>query len=119
MRALVVLYMALTLNLWWLWQLLLLALAWDVYETMKPGLKIITTAPKGVAVPPLAANLASLLEKRKECAQTNNCTECQKFMAQFEALMQDHPVAVPGTPGVPGVPEPMKNGHAHGGAGYL
>ena len=102
----------------------LLFLAWDVYETLKPGLKIVTmTNPKSQPQhegSPVASHLASLLEQRKRCAQTNNCVECQKFLEQFQALMvgQD-PIENFNKAKLTGGPEPVQNGHGHGGGGYL
>ena len=99
-------------------------LAWDVYETLKPGLKIVTMKNPNPQHDgsPVASHLASLLEQRKHCAQANNCADCQKFLEQFQALMvpegQD-PTANFKKATITGGPEPVKNGHGHGGGGYL
>lgn len=91
MRALVVLFMVLQYGYWWLWQLMVLALAWDLWEAfLAPRPAIIVTKPTAqqqfmqqmqqpAVLPP---DLTEVLAARLKCATENNCTDCKKFVAE-------------------------------------
>lgn len=94
MRFLVVLYILMTQPftplLYTLFGILCaVMLAWDVYETLKPGLKIIAGGGQSAATssPGIGENIARLLETRKKCMEENNCAECKAFLLKFQALM--------------------------------
>ena len=115
MRATFILWMILAYGHWWLYQILVVALAWDLWEAFyAPRPAIIVTkpaqtlyAPQPSAIPGLPDKLAELLAARTKCAEDNNCEDCKKFVAQFMGAPE------------PPVTEPVKACTSYEPKGYL